>query len=96
MIAVTDWAQGMAAECSEMNGFHMPTVVCVNAESVCQNDLLLLTIKKVMTFSLLSCCLLVIFNFKLLCTSFYNNYHNFFPFSIARFYVNFFFLKKKV
>lgn len=43
---VTDWAQGMAVECSEMNGFCMPTVICVNAESVSQNDLLLLTNKK--------------------------------------------------
>lgn len=59
MIAVTDWAQGMAVECSEMNGFHMPTVICVNAESVSQNDLLLLTIKKVNDFKfivLLSTC----------------------------------------
>lgn len=43
---VTDWAQGMTAECSEVNGLYMPTVICVNAESVSQNDLLLLTNKK--------------------------------------------------
>ncbi|KAI5661475.1 hypothetical protein M9H77_20798 [Catharanthus roseus] len=42
----TEWVQGMTAECSEVNGFYLPMVICVNAESISQNDLLLLSNKK--------------------------------------------------
>lgn len=50
----------MTAECSEVNGFYLPMVICVNAESISQNDLLLLSNKKVVTLSWLTLCQVVI------------------------------------
>lgn len=37
----------MVAECSEVNGFHLPMVICSDPEKVSQNDLLLVSNKKV-------------------------------------------------
>ncbi|PIN02212.1 hypothetical protein CDL12_25277 [Handroanthus impetiginosus] len=42
----TEWQQAIIAECSEVNGFHLPMVICSDAESISQNDLLLLSTKK--------------------------------------------------
>ncbi|KAL0357121.1 UNVERIFIED_CONTAM: putative helicase MAGATAMA 3 [Sesamum calycinum] len=42
----TEWQQAIVAECSEVNGFHLPMVICSDAESISQNDLLLLSTKK--------------------------------------------------
>ncbi|XP_071931172.1 probable helicase MAGATAMA 3 isoform X1 [Coffea arabica] len=42
----TEWMQGIIAECSEVNGFYMPMVICVDAQSISQNDLLLLSNQK--------------------------------------------------
>lgn len=43
----TEWQQAIIVECSEVNGFHLPMVICSDAESISQNDLLLLSTKKV-------------------------------------------------
>ncbi|KAL2454450.1 putative helicase MAGATAMA 3 [Abeliophyllum distichum] len=43
----TEWQQAIIAECSEVNGFHLPMVICSDAKSISQNDLLLLSNKKV-------------------------------------------------
>ncbi|KAL0335170.1 UNVERIFIED_CONTAM: putative helicase MAGATAMA 3 [Sesamum radiatum] len=45
-ISQTEWQQAIVAECSEVNGFHLPMVICSDAESISQNDLLLLSTKK--------------------------------------------------
>ncbi|XP_031111945.1 probable helicase MAGATAMA 3 [Ipomoea triloba] len=42
----TEWTQAIVAECNELNGFHLPTVICADVESISQNDLLLLSNKK--------------------------------------------------
>ncbi|KAI3447169.1 hypothetical protein Pfo_003834 [Paulownia fortunei] len=41
-----EWQQAIVVECSEVNGFHLPTVICSDAELISQNDLLLLSNKK--------------------------------------------------
>lgn len=38
--------EAMVAECSEVNGFHLPMVICSDPEKVSQNDLLLVSNKK--------------------------------------------------
>lgn len=44
----TAWQQAITAECSEVNGFHLPTVICSDADAISQNDILLLSNKKVL------------------------------------------------
>lgn len=43
----TEWQQAIIAECSEVNGFQLPMVICTDEDSIRQNDLLLLSTKKV-------------------------------------------------
>ncbi|XP_047938068.1 probable helicase MAGATAMA 3 isoform X1 [Salvia hispanica] len=38
--------EAMVAECSEVNGFHMPMIICSEPEKVSENDLLLVSNKK--------------------------------------------------
>lgn len=42
----TEWQQAIIAECSEINGFYLPMVICSDSKSISQNDLLLLSNKK--------------------------------------------------
>ncbi|XP_073285730.1 probable helicase MAGATAMA 3 [Primulina huaijiensis] len=42
----TAWQQAIIAECSEVNGFYLPTVICSDADAISQNDILLLSNKK--------------------------------------------------
>ncbi|XP_073133185.1 probable helicase MAGATAMA 3 [Henckelia pumila] len=42
----TTWQQAIIAECSDVNGFHLPTVICSDTDAISQNDLLLLSTKK--------------------------------------------------
>ncbi|XP_051146764.1 probable helicase MAGATAMA 3 isoform X2 [Andrographis paniculata] len=42
----TEWQQAIVAECSEIDGFHLPMVICSDEDTISQNDLLLLSTKK--------------------------------------------------
>ncbi|EPS69779.1 hypothetical protein M569_04983, partial [Genlisea aurea] len=42
----TVWLQAIVAECNEINGFHLPAIICLNADSVSQSDLLLVSTAK--------------------------------------------------
>lgn len=49
--------------CSEIDGFHFPMISCSDAESIQQNDLLLLSNKEVLYFCELSLCFSVVYFF---------------------------------
>ncbi|CAH9074675.1 unnamed protein product [Cuscuta epithymum] len=42
----TEWVLAMVAERSELDGFHLPMVICIDAGSIKQNDLLLVSNQK--------------------------------------------------